>query len=156
MFVLVSVICLNNLKKQLQILRAVVVGEKGEEMEKELVRQWMRILRQDLGCFIRINEKTKKREFSWISELFELPKKDIDGKFMSKDGVLVKVNVSPDVYASVKEKPAETASELEKWGETADIILSAKFYKRPIICVNSSNSAATIYHPDDKNYDVNV
>lgn len=125
-------------------------------MEKKLVWHWMRILRENLGCFIRSNEKTKKHEFSWIFELFELPKKKSDGTFMTENGVLVKEKVLPDVYAEVKKQSAKSALEYDKWGETADIILSAKFCKRPIICVNSSNSVATIYHPDDNNYAVNV
>ena len=94
-------------------------------------------------------------DITWIHEMLELPLKDQNGKYVYKNvNELENVPVRPEEYANVKGQPAKNASEFEKWGDLADIILLCKVLKRSIVCVQKENSSnlqlAKIHQPDDQ------
>ena len=92
-------------------------------------------------------------DIKWIHEMLELPSKEQNGKYVYKN-VKEFVNVRPEEYANVKGQPAKNASEFEKWGDLADIILLCKVLRRSIVCVQKENSSnlqlAKIHQPDDQ------
>ena len=94
-------------------------------------------------------------DIKWIHEMLELPFKNQNGKYVYKNvNELVNVHVRPEEYANVKGQPAKNASEFEKWGDLADIIILCRLLDRSIVCVQKENSSnlqlAKIHLPDDQ------
>ena len=109
-------------------------------------------LRANLSEFIKTSA-----DIGWVHEMLELPSKEQnDEYFIDANGMIVNVRVQPEKYANVKGQPAKDASELEKWGDSSDLILLCKMLKRNIICVAPENGVdkATIYHPDAQSVQV--
>lgn len=118
---------------------SVVIGEKGHGLPFDNLWHEMCNLRARMSDFIR-----SSADIGWVHEILELPIGQAN------------IRVQPEEYARVKGQPAKNVSEIEKWGDSSDLILLSKLLQRNIICVKPENGVdkATIHRPDDQSVQV--
>ena len=138
--------------KQNNAFRSVVVSKEGYEMPSDVIWQEMCMLRSNMCQFI-CEKSSADSDMDWIYPMLEI--------ITAINGETVSNYVSPQTYARVKGKPAMQPNDIEKWGDTADIMVLCKMLNMKIICVrkekdNDIAATATIYHPADKSLKVSI